>query len=89
MFTVEPEDDSDTVPLVVVNELDVGMTAQTGLGRTARGPTASSAVNNLRSDSRDLDAIFMYVEEAVFDWITPNSGEISVREGVESRDFFG
>jgi hypothetical protein len=43
----------------------------------------------LRSDSRDLDAIFMYVEEAVFDWITPNSGEISVREGVESRDFFG
>jgi hypothetical protein len=46
-------------------------------------------VNNLRSDSRDLDAIFMYVEEAVFDWITPNRRQISVREGVESRDFFG
>jgi hypothetical protein len=61
MFTVVPEEDSDTVPLVVVNELDVGSTAQTGLGRTARGPTASSAVKSLRSDNRVLDTMFMYV----------------------------
>jgi hypothetical protein len=59
MFTVWPEVDSATVPLVVVNEVDVGNTAHTGLGRTARGPTASSAVKSLRSDNRFLDAMFM------------------------------
>jgi hypothetical protein len=64
MLTVVAELDCNvTVPLVTVYELAVGRTAHTGLGRTAKGPTASIAVNNLRSDSRVLDAIFIWLDK--------------------------
>lgn len=63
-----------TVPLVTVNEPPagvlpgeyvpaVGRTAQTGPGRTARGPTASIAINVLRSDSLRFGAFFMLISK--------------------------
>jgi len=41
------------VPAVTVNELLVGNTAQTGLGRTAKGPAASVTTKSFRSDRRN------------------------------------
>src|SRR5687768_13809086 len=56
-----------TVPLATVKELVVppttyvGITAQRGLGRTARGPTAIVARMTLRSDSLRLGAFFISI----------------------------
>src|SRR5688572_3445075 len=58
---------SEAVPLATVKELlspptaYVGITAQRGLGRTARGPTAIVARMSLRSESLRLGAFFISV----------------------------
>jgi hypothetical protein len=54
-----------TEPFVTVNEpelvleLYVGSAANTGLGSIATGPTASIAMNNLRSDNLTGGAFFI------------------------------
>jgi len=50
---------AEAVPEVTENELLVGKTAQTGLGRTAKGPAARVTTKSFRSDNRSLDAWFM------------------------------